>query len=214
MKSIITAILGIAPLHAVTIWNSSANALASASWDSFTFQSTAVGESGSHGSAQATTGTLIIASDLSTEILDSYEFPGGILGGGDSYYSHTGGYEWTASADFSETVGYLRISYSLVGAMGAPSPFPNAPSITGATEIGSGSYTTGNNTVFFTDFAFDFPSSSFSASFGDIVFPNFPGSFRSIDGVQFEVFDAVPVPEPSSALFFFASSALFLRRRR
>lgn len=62
--------------------------------------------------------------------------------------------------------------------------------------------------------AFADTQSSVQTTFGDIVFPGFPGSFRSVDGVQVEVFNATPIPEPSSSLFLLASGLFFLRRRK
>ena len=215
-QAVLTALVT-SPVYAATTWQPASNAVASASWDTFSFSSPTAGDSGSHGAAQASTGTLIITSDLSTMITDSYDAPpGGFLGNPDTYYIHNGGFTWTADVSLNQAAGYARVSYALfAGGMGGPAAFGVAPAIAGATEINAGSYAAGNNTVFFVDLELPANITSVSASFGDLVFPNFPGSFRSIDSVQVELFDAVPVPEPSLGfLFLVGSLAGFARRRR
>jgi len=205
-----------APTHAATVWQPASNNLSSAAWDIFSFSSPNAGDSGSHGAAQSSTGSLITTSDLSTEITDSYDTPpGGFLGNPDTYYVHNGGFLWTAALTTSTPVSHVRVSYALfAGGMGGPSAFGNTPEITGATLINSGSYTSGNNTVFFTDLELATPGTSISSSFGDQLFPMFPGSFRSIDSVQVEVFDSAPVPEPSSFLLLCLGAFPLLRRKR
>ena len=201
-----------------TVWKDASNALASASWDTFTAVN-ATGEiapTSSHGVAQASSGLLITSSDLGTAIIDSYNPSIGGLGSNPStYYLHDGGATWSADLTLSSTVTFVRVSYSLLGFGGdGPSAFAAGPEITGATELNSGSYSGESNTVFFTDLQLAAGSSSINADFGDVLFPGFPGSFRSVDGVQVEVFNAAPVPEPSVALLGLIGALNLLRRKR
>lgn len=205
--------LFVLPASATTVWRPATNATANAAWDSFTFASEIVGESGSQGIAQAGSG--FTASDLVTTILDDYTFPGGLGSNPDTYYIHTGGFSWEASATLNDPATYVRVSYSLLGFGGAaPNPFAQIPTMADATVINSGSYATTTNTVFFTDLALASATTDITATFGDVVFPNFPGSFRSIDSVQLEAFDAVPIPEPGSVLLSSLSLLSLLKRRR
>jgi len=217
MKTTLTILfISFSSAHGATIWQAADNTLASAAWDSFSYSSATAGERGSQGSAQNLIGTLISSSDLSTEILQSYDTPpGGLLGNPDTYYFHNGGAQWTVDTTLSSNISHVRVSYSLLGfGGGAPSAFGQAPEISGATVINSGSYTTASNTVFFTDLELATSTNQVSAQFGDVVFPMFPGSFRSIDGVQIELFDAVPIPEPSTFLLFALGFSALLRRKR
>nr|MBR9810564.1 PEP-CTERM sorting domain-containing protein [bacterium] len=52
------------------------------------------------------------------------------------------------------------------------------------------------------------------ASFGDTIFPGFPGSFKSVDGVQICVFNSEPVPEPTSMTLALLGVLFVLRRKR
>ena len=212
------SLLLIAPIHAATVWHDAPNALASASWDTFNSISAtgSAGESGSHGSAQSTAGSIISGSDLATEIIDSYNPSIGGLGSNPStYYFHDGGATWTTDLTLSSDVTYVRVSYSLLGfGGGGPDAYPLVPEIAGATLLNSSSYSGGSNTVFFTDLQLTAGSSSLSANFGDVLFPGYPGSFRSVDGVQIEVFNSAPVPEPTSAALSLIGASILLRRRR
>ena len=229
MKKILstTLFLSSVPLFGSTIWQAADNALASAAWDNFSAPArdpmsgvVASGATISQGSAQTTSGSLITSSELSTEIIDAYNgFIGGIGSSDDTYYIHDGGFQWTADVTLSGAANYVRVSYALfAGGMGAPSAFRNSPSISGASEVNSGTYSTANGTVFFTDLALTGSPSQLSAQFGDAVFPMFPGSFRSVDSVQIEVFDSLPspvlIPEPSSLLLSGLAFLTLFRRRR
>lgn len=216
MKNTISILaLSILPSVGATVWQPAQNALASASWDIFTFESATVGDSGSHGSAQAETGSLITTSDLSSETIAAYDQPpGGFLGNPDTYYFHNGGATWTATAGLEAGVSYVRVSYSLLGFDGgAAEAYANGPDIVDATLINSGTYATENSQVFFSDFAVTGSPSTVTTAFGDTPIGQ---SFRSIDAVQLEVFNTVPVPvpEPSSALLSGLASLALLRRRR
>ena len=202
------------------VWQPAPSALSSASWDTWTYAPplTEIG-SGSHGAAQDVTGPLVGTSDVITNVIDAYEFPGGLGSNPDTYYFHTGGATWTGTLGLSQEVTFVRVSYSLLGFGGSPAEnFPMTPVIPGATSIGNGQYGSDDGlilgTVFFQDFELSGPQNSVEATFGDIVFPGFPGSFRSVDGIRIEVFDAVPLPEPSSGLFLVASGLFCWRRRR
>lgn len=206
--------------QAATTWQSSPNAVATASWDTWSF-APPVGEtgSGSQGSAQASSGTLITSSDLTTEVIAAYEFPGGLGTNPDTYYFHTGAGTWTANLLLSEAASHVRVSYSLLGFGGAPpEAFFAEPFIAGASIIGSGFYSSSNEgiegTVFFSNLELGSPATEIETTFGDRLFPGFPGSFRSVDGVKIEFFNGAPIPEPSSATFCLASFLLLRRRRR
>lgn len=203
-------------LQGATVWQPANNALAGASWDIFSFSSPTAGDSGTQGPAQATTGALLTSSELTTEMLAGYDTPpGGFLGNPDTFYLHNGGAQWTINANTSSDVTFVRVSYSLVGfGGGAPEAFPQTPEIAGGNVINSGSYATASNTVFFTDIELSGPTSQITSQFGDTLFPGYPGSFRSIDGVQLEVFDALPVPEPSALMLTVLGSLGLIRRRR
>lgn len=211
--------------QATVIWQPAPNAVSSASWDVWSFAppidpvNGSGLASGSQGAAQQTTGSLVTSSDVVTNVIDSYGFPGGLGSNPDTYYFHTGGATWDASVGLSQNVSHVRVSYSLLGFGGSPaSDYALTPIIPGATPLGGGTYSTDDGlilgTVFYQDFELAAPQSSVQTTFGDIVFPGFPGSFRSVDGVQVEVFNATPIPEPSSSLFLLASGLFFLRRRK
>ncbi len=212
------SLLTLTAAQGATVWKDASNALASASWDTFATPNTtgAVAPLFSQGTAQASTGTLITASDLGTTIIDNYNPSIGGLGSNPStYYFHDGGATWTTDITLSSEVTYVRVSYSLLGfGGGGPEAYPSAPEISGATLLNSSSYSGGTNTVFFADLQLAAGSSSITADFGDALFPQFPGSFRSVDGVQIELFDSAPIPEPSAVLLSLAGAITLLRRRR
>lgn len=169
--------------------------------------------------AQSTTGELITSSSLVTNVIDAYEFPGGLGSNPDTYYFHTGGATWTGLLQLSGSVSHVRVSYSLLGFGGAPpDSYPEGPSIVGATVINTDFYGTSHDgiegTVFVTDLELNTAATEFETSFGDVIFQGFPGSFRSVDGVQLEVFNAVPIPEPSSVGLVFMGALLNFKRRR
>lgn len=205
---------------ASVVWQPAPNALGSASWDTWSYSPTPDETgSGSQGAAQTTTGVLMTGSDLQTEVIDAYEFPGGLGTNPDTYYFHTGGGSWTGSVQLSEAVTHVRVSYSLLDfGGGAADPYPAAPAIAGATSLGSGQYTTDDGlilgTVFYEDFALAGPQTEIETTFGDVLFPGYPGSFRSVDGVQMEVFEAAPIPEPTSGALALIGLTLLGRRRR
>jgi len=205
--------------QAAVVWQAAPNAVASASWDVWSY-APPVGQtgSGSQGPAQETGGSLITTSDLETSVIDAYEFPGGLGTNPDTYYFHTGGAEWTGSLSLSEGVSHVRVSYSLLGFGGAPpEDFPVTPNITGANSLGRGHYASDDGlilgTVFYQDFALAAPQTEIETTFGDIVFPGYPGSFRSVDGVRMEVFQAAPIPEPSAGVLALLGAAMLRRRR-
>ena len=68
--------------------------------------------------------------------------------------------------------------------------------------------------VFFTDLQLGASATKIEASFGDAIFPGFPGSFRSVDGVQICVFNSEPVPEPTSMALALLGASFVLRRKR
>jgi len=206
--------------QASVIWQPAPNALASASWDEWSY-APQLGQTGAgrQGAAQETAGSLITASDLETTVIDSYEFPGGLGANPDTYYFHTGGGTWTGLLELSEAVTHVRVSYSLLDFGGSPADeYPLVPGIAGATLVGEGSYPTSDGlllgTVFFKDLALAAPQSSFETTFGDLVFPGYPGSFRSVDGVQLEVFNAAPIPEPSGLFLVMMSAGMVWQRRK
>ena len=215
-KTISILVLTSAHSFGATVWSPALNSQASAAWDTFAFASATAGDSGSQGAAQTISGALISGSELATEITQSYDSPpGGFLGNPDTYYLHNGAANWTASLSLLSPVTHVRVSYSLLGfGGGAPDAYGQTPVIDDAVLINSGRYDTATNTVYFYDLALDIPSSAFATNFGDTLFPGFPGSFRSIDGVQLEVFDSVPIPEPSSMLFTSLALIPLLRRQR
>jgi hypothetical protein len=206
--------------QAAVVWQPAPNAVSSAAWDVWTYAPplTQIG-SGSQGPAQQTTGPFVVTSDVVTNVINSYEFPGGLGTNPDTYYFHTGGATWTGSVDLSGDVTHVRVSYSLLGFGGAPAEdFPMTPMIPGSMALGSGQYSSDDGTilgtVFYHDFALSGPQNLIETTFGDVVFPGFPGSFRSVDGIQIEVFDATPIPEPSANLFLLAGVLYSIRRRR
>ncbi|MGC6459415.1 MAG: hypothetical protein ACON4R_13725 [Akkermansiaceae bacterium] len=218
-KTIALLALPLLSAQGATTWLPADNALSSISWDVFTFSSPVAGDSGTHGGPQANSGGLITSGTLSTEILAPYDVPpGGFLGNPDTYYFHNGGAQWTVTADTSNEVSFVRVSYALLGfGGGAPDAFDQTPEIAGATLIDSGSYPTSSSTVFWADLELDAPANQVSAQFGDIVPPGFfPGSFRSVDAVQVEVFNNTPasVPEPTAPLLSALAGLFLLRRRR
>lgn len=221
MKNIIQlVILTSVSAQAATVWQPSPNALASASWDTWSY-SAGSGETGtgSQGAAQSTSGELVTTSNLTTTIIDAYDFPGGLGSNPDTYYLHNGGATWTGSLQLAEAASYVRVSYSLLGGRGgAPNAYATGPSIDGATVVNTASYGTSNDgiegIVFVTDLQLDVQSIEIEASFGDAIFPGFPGSFRSVDGVQLEVFSSAPVPEPNSTALALLGALVIFRRKR
>ena len=221
MKKIIQlAILTSVSAQAATVWQTAPNSLASASWDTWEY---ATGPeqtgSGSQGPAQSTSGALVTTSNLTTNVTDAYSFIGGLGSNPDTYYFHDGGATWAGSLELAEAASYIRVSYSLLGGRGgAPSPYSVGPSIEGATVINAGSYGTSNDgiegVVFFTDLQLSASATKIEASFGDTIFPGFPGSFKSVDGVQLEVFSSAPVPEPNSTALALLGALVIFRRKR
>lgn len=179
----------------------------SAEWDLFT------APSGSQGAAPVSAGlNTPTSTDLNINVLVPIQSPGGIIGGGDSYYSHSGAYSFEVAAAFSVGIDFARVSYALVGSQGAPDPFPIAPDIAAATSLGSGSYADGTNTIFYTDFELGSTATDITATFGDAPAPF--SSFRSINGVRIEGLSAAPIPEPSSTVLLLLGFGFFVRRRR
>ncbi|MCH1499279.1 MAG: PEP-CTERM sorting domain-containing protein [Akkermansiaceae bacterium] len=84
--------------------------------------------------------------------------------------------------------------------------------------INAGSYGTSKDgiegVVFFTDLQLGASATKIEASFGDTIFPGFPGSFKSVDGVQICVFNSEPVPEPTSTALALLGALFVLRRKR
>ncbi len=214
-KPIILLSLVTAVAPAATVWSPAPNAVASASWDTFTFSSPAPA-SGSQGSPQATTGGIVDAgsSVLNTTVFGNLAPPAGLYSGGDRYYLHSGGATWQPDFALTATVSFVRVSYSLEQAGGA---YGIPPVISGATPVGSNSYPApdgGGQNIFYHDFELPGPSSSISVNaFGDAP-PGF--SFRSFDALLIEGFNStpVPVPEPSSSLLGLLGVAVALRRKR
>jgi len=214
MKTIVKILsLSAITSQAATVFRPADNALASVSWDTFTFESPTAGDSGSHGPSQVGTGTLITSSDLSSETIASYDKPpGGFNFNPDTYYFHNGGGAWTATADLVSNATHVRVSYGLLGFGGsAPEAYAVAPGIAGATLINSGSYETVTSQVFFSDFELAAASTKIVTTFGDSALGQ---SFRSIDAVQLEVFDTLPIPEPSSAVLAGLAGFVLLSGRR
>ena len=179
----------------------------SAEWDLFT------APSGSQGAAPVSVGlNAPTSTDLNINVLVAIPSPGGIIGGGDSYYSHSGAYSFDAVASFSVGVDFARVSYALVGSQGSPDPFPIAPDIAAATSLSSGSYSDGTNTIFYADFDLGSTTTDITATFGDAPAPF--SSFRSINGVRIEGLSAAPIPEPSSAALLLLGLGFIARRRR
>ena len=152
------------------------------------------------------------STDLNINVLVDIPSPGGLLAGGDSYYSHSGAYSFDVLATFSVGVDFARVSYALVGSQGAPDSFPIAPDIVDATSLGSGTYNDGTNTIFYSDFDLGSTSTNITATFGDTPAPF--SSFRSINGVRIEGLSVAPIPEPSSALLILIGFGVVMRRRR
>jgi len=209
--------LATASASAATVWLPSPNALASASWDSWSIPGSPEGLiAGTHsqGNPQATTGSLVNvgASGLDATLGGSLTPPAGVYGGGDRVYSHAGSTQWAPSVQLTGPVSFVRVSYSLFQDGAA---FAIPPVIPGATPIGSNSYSdAGGNSVYYHDFQLPGPSASISTlSFGD---PNGVPSFRSFDSLLVEVFNSnpAPVPEPSSALLGVLGAAMAFRRKR
>lgn len=200
---------------AATVWSPAPNAVASASWDTFTFSSPTPA-TGSQGSPQATTGGIVDtgSSVLNTTVFGNLAPPAGLYSGGDRYYLHGGGATWQPDFVLTATVSFVRVSYSLAQAGGA---YGIPPVISGATPVGSNSYPApdgGGQNIFYHDFELSGPSSSISVNaFGDAP-PGF--SFRSFDALLIEGFNStpVPVPEPSSSILGLLGVAMAFRRKR
>ena len=225
--------------HAVVNFHVSSDALATASWDTWSFgpsysypgfgpatATTIPVQSGSQGAGSYTSNGLnFTSSEVTTDIINDYTaFPGGLAGGGDRYYIHDGAYTWGVSGELDSAATHFRVSYGLVNAPedqgGGTSDFFATPSMTGASVLASGSYAYSAGDVYYTTFALDTASSAVSASFGDVVFggPAFPGSFKSMDGIYIEAFNGAPsaVPEPQAFALIsglIAILSLALRRR-
>lgn len=213
-------LLATMPSQAAVVWQPAPNVLASASWDNWSYAPpTGQIGTGSQGSAQEISGALITSSDLETAVMDSYEFPGGLGFNPDTYYFHTGGGSWRASLELAESVTYVRVSYSLLGFGGSPAEdFPVIPRIEGATSLGGGRYATDDGlilgNIYYHDFVLGSPQNVVETTFGDDIFPGFEGSFRSVDGVQLEVFRSAPIPEPSTGLLALIGIGMVWLRRR
>ena len=156
---------------------------------------------------------------MTRNVTDAYSFIGGLGSNPDTYYFHDGGANWTGSLELAEAASYVRVSYSLLGGRGGPpSPYSVGPSVEGATVINAGSYGTSKDgiegVVFFTDLQLGASATKIEASFGDAIFPGFPGSFKSVDGVQICVFNSEPVPEPTSTALALLGALFVLRRKR
>ena len=225
--------------HAAVNFHVSDDALASASWDTWSSSGSTypgfgppvtVGtQSVSQGTGSYTSnGANFTSSSVTTNIINDFSSPpGGLLGGGDTFYIHDGAYTWDVDVQLDSAATHFRVSYALANSasFGAASDFSITPyNITGASAIASGSYQSivgsSDNQVFYTTFQVAGPpSSSFSTSFGDVVFggPSFPGTFKSIDGIYVEAFNGTPnaVPEPQAfALISGLVTILFLAARR
>ena len=213
------------------------DAIASVTWDTWSSSGstypgfgppvTAGEQSVSQGAgAYTSSGANFTSSSVTTNIINDFTSPpGGLLGGGDTFYIHDGAYTWDVDVELDSAATHFRVSYALANSasFGAASDFSITPyNIAGATAIASGSYQSvvgsSDNQVFYTTFEVAGPSSnSFSTSFGDVVFggPAFPGTFKSIDGIYVEAFNGTPnaVPEPQAfglicglfAVLFFAT---------
>ena len=214
-KPIILLSLSTVSAIAATVWSPAPNAVASASWDTFTFASSAPA-TGSQGGPQATTGGIVDtgSSVLNTTVFGNLAPPAGLLSGGDRYYLHNGGATWQPDFVLTAPVSFVRVSYSLAEAGEA---YAIPPAISGATPIGSNSYPApdgGGQNIFYHDFELSGPSSSISVNaFGDTS-PGF--SFRSFDALLVEGFESTPVqvPEPSSSLLGLLGVAMVFRRKR
>lgn len=214
-KPIILLSLSTVSAIAATVWSPAPNAVASASWDTFTFSSPAPA-TGSQGAPQATTGGIVDtgSSVLNTTVFGNLAPPAGIYGGGDRYYIHNGGATWLPDFVLNDTVSFVRVSYSLLQAGGA---YGIPPVIPGAIPIGSNFYPApdgGGQNIFYHDFESPGPSSSISVNaFGDAP-PGF--SFRSFDALLVEEFigTTVPVPEPSSSFLVLLGDAMVFHRKR
>lgn len=201
----------IRPAVASTNFLSGGDAVVSAKWDTWSWGDASgqnvAAQSGSQGSAQTTTGTIgVSSSEVTTTILAPFDNPpGGFNFNPDTFYVHNGAFEWATDVEFAATVEFVRLSYSLLGSgFGPASAFPNAPGIdVGSSTIDTNSYVSDSGTtVFYSDFQLDSVGSTFELSFGDQVFPGFPGSFRSVDAIQVEGFNgAAPVSVPEPAAF-------------
>ena len=241
-KSVISALVaGVfflgAHAHAAVNFHVSSDALASASWDTWSSGGSpsypgfgapiTVGEqSVSQGAGEYTnSGGNFISSNVTTNIINDFTSPpGGLLGGGDTFYSHDGAYSWDVDVELDSAATHFRVSYALKNSsFGAASDFSiPAYSTSGASSVATGSYSSSvnDNIIFYTTFAVAGPpSSSFSASFSDVVFggPSFPGSFQSVDGIYLEAFNGSPsaVPEPQAfALISGLIAILSLAARR
>ena len=223
--------------HAAVNFHVSDDALASASWDTWSSSGSTypgfgppvtVGtQSVSQGAGSYTSnGANFTSSSVTTNIINDFTSPpGGLLGGGDTFYIHDGAYTWDVDVQLDSAATHFRVSYALANSnFGAASDFSITPyNIAGAQVIASGSYSSivgsSDNQVFYTTFQVASPSSSFSTSFGDVVFggPAFPGTFKSIDGIYVEAFNGTPnaVPEPQAfALISGLVTVLFLAARR
>ena len=223
--------------HAAVNFHVSSDALASASWDTWSSGGSpsypgfgapiTVGEQSlSQGAGEYTSsGGNFISSNVTTNIINDFTSPpGGLLGGGDTFYSHDGAYSWDVDVELDSAATHFRVSYALVNSsFGAASDFSiPAYSTSGASSVASGSYSSSvnDNIIFYNTFAVAGPpSGSFSAAFSDLVFggPSFPGSFKSMDGIYVEAFNGTPnaVPEPQAfALISGLVAVLFLAVRR
>ena len=219
--------------HAAVNFHVSGDALASASWDTWSYgpsyagfgpPSTVSPQSGSQGSgAYTSSGANFVSSDVTTNIINDYSAPpGGLLNGGDSYYIHDGAYTWDVDGELNSSATHFRVSYGLVGSPsdGSTSDFFYTPSLSASASIyDSGSYSYSGGDVYYTTFTLDSAATAISASFGDVVFggPSFPGSFKSVDGIYVEAFSGAPsaVPEPQAfALISGLIAILSLAARR
>ena len=230
-----------AQINAAVNFHTSGDAIASAKWDNWTFgpsyagfgpPSTVGTQSDDQGSGvYSSNGANFTESQVTTHIINDYTAPpGGLIGafGNDSFYIHDGAYTWDVDVVLDSAATHYRVSYALANSatFGTASDFSITPySTSGASAIASGTYQSvvggSDNAVFYTTFqVLGPPSSSFSASFGDVVFggPSFPGTFKSIDGIYVEAFSGSPaaVPEPQAFALIgglIAICSLAFRRR-
>jgi len=210
-------------VNAATSFIDAANAVDKVFWETWTSGPTSPGTTASGtvfnqgagiGSANVTT------SFADTTITDDFSNPpGGLLSAGDRFYIHNGAFSWNSSITTTTNFTHARVTYKLLNfGLASPSDFNSTASILGATEIDNNTYTDADGTYFYRDFELSSATNTITATFGDNApfFPGFPGTFKSIDGIQIETFNDTPsvVPEPSSLALLALGSISFLMRRK